>query len=320
MSGISWFIDECLFFRGTLFISGWFFHPIYAVSYLYYQTTGSEPVEIDSFHYGQVSLDVSAAFPHVSKSKTEQCRFQLKLPISSAEQALSTYLIVKLETEEFVVLRNLVSPAMDGDSYHQLQSRFFSKMRVKSKIQPLKVLEIGSRNRSGNIRRSLLGECVEYVGMDIIQGENVDIVGDAHDLSSIFPPNSFDAIFSMSVFEHLLMPWKVALELNKLLKPGGYAMITTHHTFPLHEMPWDFWRFSDQSWHSLFNSATGFRVIETALGERASIVAHLLHPVTLELDKQPAFLGSSVLVEKVSETSLTWDVKLNDVIQTAYPE
>jgi len=34
----------------------------------------------------------------------------------------------------------------------------------------------------------------------------------------------------------------------------------------MHETPWDFWRFSDTSWNSLFNCYTGFRVLDTFLG------------------------------------------------------
>ena len=72
----------------------------------------------------------------------------------------------------------------------------------------------------------------------------MDVMGDAHKLSDYFDKDSFDVIFSMSVFEHLAMPWKVALELNKVLKPGGMMLHTTHQTWPLHEEPWDYWRYS----------------------------------------------------------------------------
>ncbi|WP_373690468.1 methyltransferase domain-containing protein [Sphingobium sp. DEHP117] len=63
-----------------------------------------------------------------------------------------------------------------------------------------------------------------------------------------FEASSFDAVYSVSVFEHLLMPWKVALEMNRVLRMGGIAYIHTHQTLGLHDMPWDFWRFSDTSW------------------------------------------------------------------------
>ena len=45
-----------------------------------------------------------------------------------------------------------------------------------------------------------------YVGFDIARGPNVDVVGDAHELSRHFPADHFDAVFALSVFEHLAMP------------------------------------------------------------------------------------------------------------------
>ena len=83
-----------------------------------------------------------------------------------------------------------------------------------------RVLEIGARARSGVTRRELFPPPVVYVGLDVSAGPNVDVVGDAHHLSQ-FVTGKFDAAFSISTFEHLLMPWKVVLELNKILRDGG---------------------------------------------------------------------------------------------------
>ncbi len=106
-----------------------------------------------------------------------------------------------------------------------------------------RVLEVGSRAVSGVTVRSDFVPGVEYVGMDVHAGPNVDITGDAHVLGEMFAPESFDGVFSRSVFEHLLMPWVVVLETNKILKVDGLTMIFTHPTWPPHELPWDFWSF-----------------------------------------------------------------------------
>ncbi len=90
------------------------------------------------------------------------------------------------------------------------------------------MLEIGSRNVSGPVRRDMFPNAVEYVGIDVREGENVDVVGDVHELSKLVPNNHFDIVYSISVFEHLLFPWKAALEINKALKPGGHVMTATH--------------------------------------------------------------------------------------------
>lgn len=52
--------------------------------------------------------------------------------------------------------------------------------------------------------------------------------GDAHYLFSYFEDGKkFDLIFSSAVFEHLAMPWKVAEEISKMLRCGGYFFVET---------------------------------------------------------------------------------------------
>jgi SAM-dependent methyltransferase len=123
------------------------------------------------------------------------------------------------------------------------------------------VLEIGSRARSGNTYRHLVHPEVDYVELDVAAGPNVDIVGDAHHLSRHVDA-TFDAVFSISVFQHWLMPWMVAIEMNRVMKPGALAYIQSHPAWPLHEEPWDFWRFSKDAWNGLFNAHTGFEMVD----------------------------------------------------------
>jgi hypothetical protein len=176
-----------------------------------------------------------------------------------------------------------------------------------------RALELGSRARSGTTYRQFLPPHLEYVGLDIVAGPNVDLVGDAHDLPSSLADESFNLVFSIAVFEHLAMPWKAALSVNRVLATGGLLFVSTHQTFPVHEAPWDFWRFSDRAWHSLFNKATGFEVLATAMGQPADIVPHATLSSVAGIDNQPAFLASSVLARKTGAPTAQWDVDLSDL-------
>jgi len=66
-------------------------------------------------------------------------------------------------------------------------------------------LEIGSRARSGVNYKSWFPDDIDYVGIDIAAGPNVDVVGDAHHLSRLLN-GKFAFVFSIAVFEHILMP------------------------------------------------------------------------------------------------------------------
>jgi SAM-dependent methyltransferase len=129
----------------------------------------------------------------------------------------------------------------------------------------VRILEVGSRNVTGGDTRALFS-AASYVGFDFYEGENVDVVGDAHRLSSYFGHNEkFDLIFSSAVFEHFHMPWIVAQEIQKLLKVGGYVFVETHFSFGFHEGPWNFFQFSDMGLRALFNSALGFDLVDRGM-------------------------------------------------------
>jgi SAM-dependent methyltransferase len=203
-----------------------------------------------------------------------------------------------------------------GDPYFACWEHFVALLHT---LKSGSVLEIGSRSRSGIDYRGFIPADLSYVGMDILPGPNVDVVGDAHELERLLGRDRFVAAFSRSVFEHLAMPWKVAVELNRVLKPGGIVFTGTHQTWPLHEEPWDFWRFTQHSWTALFNPSTGFEVLETACGEPARIHAVRPNPSTRALQDLPAFLGSASIVRKVSETGLEWPVPLGTAARDSYP-
>lgn len=196
-----------------------------------------------------------------------------------------------------------------------LMSRF--QDAIRSENFPT-LLDIGGRARSQN-DLSLLFPSADVTVLDIIQGENIDVVGDAHRLSSLFPKNSFDFAFSMSVFEHLSMPWKVALELNSVLKIGGLAFISTHQTIGIHDMPCDYFRFSSYSWDGLFNKNTGFEILDRVMDDENFILPFCYTVKKGDAENAAGFEGSSVLVKKISETAMNWPVRLDDIVKNGYP-
>lgn len=201
-------------------------------------------------------------------------------------------------------------------SFDSCVDRFFAEVNSKKIAN---ILEIGSRARSGIIRKGFFNN-TDYTGLDIMEGPNVDIVGDAHFLSRIFPKNHFDFIYSISTFEHLLFPWKVAIEMNAVLKMGGMAFIQSHQTWPIHDAPWDYFRFSEYSWHALFNADTGYELLLAANGDRATIVSCTQsEDFSTFLENQPGYLSSACLVRKIANTDIDWNVDPMNVIEKRYP-
>lgn len=188
----------------------------------------------------------------------------------------------------------------------------------------MKVLEIGSREVTGasNARKGFAK--AEYVGFDYYPGENVDIVGDAHKLSSYFKDGEqFDLIFSSACFEHFAMPWVVALEITRLLKVGGLVFVETHFSFSSHERPWHFFQFSDMALKVLFSEALGFECIEAGMSN--PIVGRFSSLADSYLKNKPViglYCHSEYLGRKTRDVnSFDWkQIDLSSVVgETRYP-
>jgi len=169
------------------------------------------------------------------------------------------------------------------------------------------VLELGSRARSGVVNRGRI-ERATYTGLDVLAGPNVDVVGDAHFLPKALH-GKFSGAFSISTVEHLLMPWKVAAEINLVLRTGGLVLTQTHQTWTVHDAPWDFFRFSRDSWRGLFNEATGFRIERAIYSEPATVVAlEQSRNEATRFDWERGFLASICLARKVGEPKQLYEM------------
>jgi hypothetical protein len=177
----------------------------------------------------------------------------------------------------------------------------FDEFREEANRLQARVLEIGSRQvvSGGQSKRSLFPSC-SYVGFDYYPDANTDVVGDAHELSKFFGCE-FDAVLSLAVFEHFAMPWVVAGEINKVLKVGGLTFHSTHFAFPLHERPWDFWRYTDQALRILFSPPLGFEVIRCEFDTPARMHPDVPRPELMHLPLEPVWAGISVLARKTAD-------------------
>ncbi|WP_419766221.1 MAG: methyltransferase domain-containing protein [Arcobacter sp.] len=184
------------------------------------------------------------------------------------------------------------------------------------------MLDIGGRARSGVLYANKYRDTFkkDVTILDIVEDKDVNIVCDCHEMSKYLPSEYFDIILSSAVFEHLIMPWKVAIEMNRVMKKGAVAYIGTHQTIGMHDLPWDFYRFSDTSWHGIFNEHTGFEILGTELSELQYIVPFCYEDKLANFEKSAGFRGSSVLIKKISDSKMEWDLNAKDVVNNLYPE
>jgi SAM-dependent methyltransferase len=98
--------------------------------------------------------------------------------------------------------------------------------------------------------------------------EAVDVIASADDLP--FEEGRFDCIICTEVLEHCRDPALVMSEIRRVLRPGGVALITTPFMKGLHEMPYDYYRYTPPALRDLADRA-GLEVL--ALEHRGDMLA-----------------------------------------------
>ncbi len=89
--------------------------------------------------------------------------------------------------------------------------------------------------------------------------------------------SSFDAILCTEVLEHVPAPWDVLSEFHWIIRPGGRVWITVPFTWPLHEEPHDYYRYTRFGLQHLLEKA-GFSEVEVSpLSDSFSTLSQLVH-------------------------------------------
>jgi len=128
---------------------------------------------------------------------------------------------------------------------------FLAKHPIKGKV-----LDVGSRRIHKchiKIKDRFSDAGLEYVGLDMLPGEWVDVVGNAHDIKTIFEPESFDMVCCFDTLEHDDRFWMTVENMRWVLKKGGWMLINVPSlNKPIHYNPSDYYRFMEPVMEEVF--------------------------------------------------------------------
>ncbi len=126
--------------------------------------------------------------------------------------------------------------------------------RVSSNGYDRFAMELIERHRNGLILDCGSGKRSVYfdnvVNFEIVAYDTTDVRGVGEVLP--FRDQSFDAVFSLAVLEHVKDPFQCAREIARVLKPGGDLLCCVPFLQPLHGYPHHYYNMSHQGLINLF--------------------------------------------------------------------
>lgn len=149
----------------------------------------------------------------------------------------------KFDNETFLLTRNHIND-------------FISRTAANLPNKSGKLLEIGPQTQS-MVRDCFRGYNIDT--FDIVHTYFPTFVGDITKYNSFIADSSYDVIACLEILEHTLNPFDAIKEIRRLLKDGGYVLLSAPLNWRIHGPSPDCWRFTEHGWRALLRD---FEIID----------------------------------------------------------
>lgn len=93
---------------------------------------------------------------------------------------------------------------------------------------------------------------LKYVGADMRKGPGVDVILNLHKID--LPSESVGTVLVLETLEHVEFPHRAIEEAHRILQPNGMLVISSAMNYPIHDYPYDYWRFTPEGFKSLLRA------------------------------------------------------------------
>ena len=203
-------------------------------------------------------------------------------------------------------IARLSTPRLDRSDpfFLHLRSLFAELERAATHARG-RLLDVGCGNEP--YRKLFAGRVREHVGCDLVQSSDgrANVLCPATELP--FHGGSFDTVLITQVIEHVADHQAMLSEAFRVLRPGGALILSGPMYWPLHEEPFDFFRFTRHGLQFLLERA-GFGGVEIVGngGKWALCGQALVHAI------QGTGLGRPVIVRTINQVFAGLDDRYPD--------
>ncbi|MBV1959946.1 MAG: class I SAM-dependent methyltransferase [Pseudomonadales bacterium] len=146
-----------------------------------------------------------------------------------------------------------------------LRTSAYDEIDLVRPRQGERLLDIGCGR---SVLERKLPSMVEYISLDYpdtgaeLYHSSPSVFGTAEQLP--FPDASIDIAVCLEVVEHLEDPKQAFVEIGRILKPGGRALVSVPFAYPIHDAPHDFQRLTE---YQLNRFASDSKLVVTQIKE-----------------------------------------------------
>lgn len=127
------------------------------------------------------------------------------------------------------------------------------------KAEAGEVLNIGAGGQVARMLQSF--QRLSVVSADFDANRKPDHVVDVCELDGVFGAESFDYVVMMEVLEHVPEPQRALQQIHRVLRPGGKVLLSTPFLFPIHEAPYDFYRYTQYGLKHLLSEYANVEIV-----------------------------------------------------------
>jgi len=206
-----------------------------------------------------------------------------------------------IDTIESAVDREFLNPSKRRPHYLERISIVKALKKAQHQVKSGMILDVGCGMKPYKSLLNASGSA--YYGTDYpltMKGSyGKSTKADFFSESTLLPfnNNTFDTLLSTQMLEHVSDPKKVIQEMGRVLKPGGIMILSAPMTWPLHEEPYDFFRYTLHGLRHLLQKANFEILDEIPRGNNFTTMAQMLLDTQLDNTSQsfPKRLYSLIL-------------------------
>jgi len=206
-----------------------------------------------------------------------------------------------IDTIESAVDREFLNPSKRRPHYLERISIVKALKKAQHQVKSGMILDVGCGMKPYKSLLNASGSA--YYGTDYpltMKGSyGKSTKADFFSESTLLPfnNNTFDTLLSTQMLEHVSDPKKVIQEMGRVLKPGGIMILSAPMTWPLHEEPYDFFRYTLHGLRHLLQKANFEILDEIPRGNNFTTMAQMLLDTQLDNTSQsfPKRLYSVIL-------------------------